>query len=199
MNLQDLFSFVMPSLAGMEPTCSLVKAVNLTHNAIISRLTQIRSDVLVEEALIDIAAGDGYGYLPDEFISLSRRPQIVGGGFMTVLPTSDTSNMEIPATPRYYLISGRLLQVYPPPDVDITLKMLARMRPAEPVMMTDDFPFSGLFDQVYIDGVISVLSGGVDAMNAKKYLPGIQMQIDQILSGAAGDNEQVMADSINGL
>ena len=199
MKLEELLDIIEPSMPGMEPTCSLVEAVRLAHTAIVNRLMQVRSEALVEEVLVDIPADDDIGYLPDEFHSLYRRPQIVGGSFLAALTSSDTSGMETAATPRYYQVVGKLLQVYPPTDTALTLKLLARMRPAAPVEMNDEFPFTGDFDQVYIDGVVAILSGGLAAMNAKQYLAGIQMQVDQIISGASGDDEQMMADSINGL
>lgn len=199
MKLSELFDIIEPSMPGMEPTCSLVEAVRLTHMAVINRLIQARSDALVEELLVDVPANDDIGYLPDEFMSLARRPQIVGGAFLNELQSNDTSALETAATPSYYKIVGKLVQVYPPTDTALVLKMFARLRAAPPVEMTETIPFNGDFDQVYIDGVMAILSGGVAAMNAKSYLPGIQLQVDQLLSGAAGDDEQMMADSINGL
>jgi hypothetical protein len=194
MTLDDLLEIIEPSMPGMEPTCSLVEAVRLAHTAIVNRLVQIRSDALVEELLIDIPAGDDIGYLPDDFISLYRRPQIVGGSFLKFF---DTEPATTAGTPTGYNIIGKLIQVDPPTAEAITLKLLARIRPVAPVNMTDVFPFNGDFDQVYVDGVMAILSGGVAAMNAKQYLPGIQMQVDQLLSGANGDKEQNLADSIN--
>lgn len=199
MKLEDLLDIVEPSMPGMEPTCSLVEAVRLTHTAIINRLLQVQSDVLVEELSIAVPVNDDIGLLPDGYQSLARRPQIVGGGFLNALTSSDTSALETAGTPKYYQIIGKLLQVFPPTDTAINIKLLARLRPAAPALMDDDLPFTGAFDQVYIDGVVAILSGGIKAMNAKTYLPGVQMQVDQIISGAAGDDEQLMADSINGL
>lgn len=199
MKLEELLDIIEPSMPGMEPTCSLVEATRLTHTAIINRLLQVKSDVLVEELLIAVPANDDIGHLPDDYQSLARRPQIVGGDFLTVLTSSDTSALETAGTPKYYQIIGKLLQVFPPTDTAINIKLLARLRPAAPALMDDDLPFNGAFDQVYIDGVVAILSGGIKAMNAKTYLQGIQLQVDQIISGAAGDDEQLMADSINGL
>ena len=159
----------------------------------------MRSDALVEIITVDIPADDDIGYLPDEYMSLSHRPQIAGGAFLTLLTSNDTTGLETPGAPRYYQIVGKLLQVYPPTDTSITIKMFARIRPAAPAVMSDILPFNGDFDQVYVDGVVAILSGGIKAMNAKAYLPGIQMQVDQLISGSAGDDEQLMADSINKL
>ncbi|MFZ4856140.1 MAG: hypothetical protein ACOYL3_07060 [Desulfuromonadaceae bacterium] len=199
MTLQELLEIIEPSMPGIEATCSFTEAVRLTHTAIINRLVQLRSDALVEELTTDIVSGDDLGYLPDEFMSLSRRPQIVGGAFLNMLTSNDTSALETAAVPRFYRIVGKLIQVFPPTDANITIKMLARMRPDAPVAMDDDIPFSGDFDQIYIDGVLAVLSGGIAAMNAKAYVPGVQIQVDQLLSGNSGDDEQVLADSINGI
>lgn len=199
MTLQELLDIIEPSMPGTEATCSFVEAVRLTHTAIINRLVQLRSDALVQEITADIVTGDDIAYLPDEFISLSRRPQIVGGSFLNALTSNDTSGLEVAAIPRYFRAIGKLLQVFPPSNADITLKLLARIRPDAPAAMNDVVPFNGDFDQIYVDGVIAILSGGLVAMNAKTYIAALQMQVDQLLSGDVGDNEQVLADSINGL
>jgi hypothetical protein len=199
MTLQELLDIVEPSMPGMNPACSFVEAVRLTHTTIINRLVQVRSDALVQEITVDIATGEDIGYLPDEFMSLSRRPQIVGGAFLNMLTSNDTSALETAAVPSFYRIVGKLIQVFPPTNAAITIKMLARLRLDVPAAMYDDLPFNGDFDQVYIDGVVAVLSGGLAAMNAKTYVPVIQLQVDQMLSGSDGDDEQVLADSINGL
>ncbi|CAB4211896.1 hypothetical protein UFOVP1419_46 [uncultured Caudovirales phage] len=199
MTLQELLDIIEPSMPGTEATCSFVEAVRLAHTAIINRLVQVRSDALVQEITVDVAAGEDIGYLPDEFLSLSRRPQIVGGAFLNMLTSNDTSGLETAAVPAFYRVVGKLIQLFPPTAADVTIKMLARMRPDAPAAMYDDLPFTGDFDQIYIDGVIAILSGGLAAMNAKTYVAGIQMQVDQLLSGADGDDEQVLADSINGI
>ena len=199
MKLIDLLSVAGSVMAGSEPPCSLVEAVKLVHTAIVNRLVQVRSDALVEELLVDVPANDNAGYLPDEFLSLASRPQIVGGAFISQLPSSDTSTLEIAGTPKYYQVIGKALLLYPPTDKALTLKLLARLRPASPSAMQDVFPFNGEFDQIYTDGVVAILTGGLPGMIAKQYLPVVQSQVDQLLSGAAGDSEQAMADSINGL
>lgn len=199
MTLAELLDIIEPSMPGTEATCSLVEAVRLTHTAIVNRLVQLRSDALVQEITADISSGDDLGYLPDEFMSLSRRPQIVGGSFLNMLTSNDTSTLETAAVPRFYQVVGKLIQVFPPTNANISIKMLARIRPDAPVEFTDDIPFNGDFDQIYIDGVLAVLSGGIAAMNAKAYVPGVQIQVDQLLSGNTGDDEQVLADSINGI
>ncbi len=199
MTLQELLDIIEPSMPGTEATCSFVEAVRLTHIAIINRLLQLRSDALVQEVDVDIAAGDDTADLPDEFMSLSRRPRIIGGAFLNMLTSNDTSALETAATPAFYRIIGKVIQVFPPTDADISIRMLARLRLDAPAAMSDVIPFNGDFDQIYVDGVVAVLAGGIKAMNAKTYIAGIQMQVDQILSGEAADNEQMLADSINGL
>lgn len=199
MTFEELVEIIEPSMPGFEATCSLVEAVRLTHTAIVNRLLQVRGDALVEELSLPVLAGDDLCHLPDGFQSLVRRPQIVGGNFLSALTSSDTSALETPGDPLYYVVIGKLMQVYPPSLTAISIKIFARLRPAAPALMTDILPFNGDFDQAYIDGVVAILSGGLAAMVAKKYLPGIQLHVDQIVSGGAGDAEQMMADSINGL
>jgi len=199
MILSDLFNIAAPYLTGATPPCSLIEAVRLVHTGIVNHLLQVKGDALVEEVQVSVGAGDDTGYLPDEFLSLCRRPQIVGGSFLSVITSSDTSAMETAGTPTKYEIIGKLIVVYPPTDTDITLKMLARLSPVLPVALSDELPFGGAFDQIYVDGVVAILGGDPAFISGKQYLAAVQLQLDQILSGTSADDEQLLADSINGL
>lgn len=199
MTLADLLGIIEPSLAGMEPTCSLNEAVRLVHAAIVDRLILARSESLVEEISVDLAAGDVSAALPVEFISMAQRPSIVGGGYLNMLTSNDTSMLVEAATPRYYKVLGKTLLVYPPCIAEITIKMLASVRPAVPMDFDDVFPFNGEMDQVYVDGVLAVLTGGVKNLVTRWYVPNINAQVDQIVTGKRLADEQVMADTINGL
>jgi hypothetical protein len=198
MKVSDLFNTVLQNLRGVKPTCSIADAVRLTHVAIVDRLVKLRSDILLEEVQIDIYANDDIITLPTGFITLFQRPQIVGRGEkLAVVGDIDTSQLQDPGTPRYYRIVGNNLIVYPPADADISIKLLVALRPETPVAMTDDLPFGGNIDQIYIDGVMAVLSGGYINLTAKSYVPLINTLLDQLLSGIALINEQTLAETIN--
>ena len=110
MKVSELLDIVTPRLVGSSGiACSFIEALRLAHLAIVNRLAQTRSDVLVEEIVVSISAGKDTGYLPDEFQSLSRRPQIVGGEFLSAPLSSDTSSLETPGTPRFFRIVGKLI------------------------------------------------------------------------------------------
>jgi hypothetical protein len=198
MTVQEVFDIVILRLPG-PALCSIMEAIREVQGIITGRLLLQRSDLLQEDQERDFAAGEKFTYLDDEFISFYSRPFVTGSRPLTPLGNIDTAGLQTPGVPRYYNLIGKRLSVLPVPDTAVVIQLPTFMRPAVLTRMTEELPFYGEFDAVFIDGAIGVLSRGLSVVSDRNFVTLIQGQVDQQLSAKGLTAEQLEADAINRL
>lgn len=181
------------------PTCTIFEAVAGVLNIVVNRLLLKRSDLVQDDLLLYFSTGDSSVPLPREFFSVSDLPRLSGGGsLLPVDPASKTlTSLQTPGTPKYYEQKNKTLYLYPPTNSDGSVIVPAYARPHAPDDLADDLPFYGAFDNVFTEGVVAVLSGGIGTIGDRSFAVVIESQVDLVLAAKSMSDEQALADSIN--
>lgn len=199
MTVFEVLSRVMPKGSG-PASCTIFEAVATVQDIIVTHLFLRRSDLLLSErdAMLTFKPGAGRKPLPEEFLGLADRPYLASGKKLapldgTGLPGVDTG------PPRRYRLMGTVLLVYPAPVDETVVGVPYYARPESPESLDDELPFWGMFDSVFVDSCVSVLKSGVMAAGERSFVAAIQSQVDMLISAQELNNEQLMANSINGI
>lgn len=205
MTVQDLFNIVIGRLSG-QPTCAIYEAVREVTGIITSRILLKKPQMLQTDVTVPLLENASSVTMDDEFITLAARPYIVGSAPLSVLYTSDISGLTTPATPRYYQLIHKTLHVYPPAQSTVTIVAPSYMRPAILAYLypglpwqDEELPWQGEFDSVFIDGCVAIMTSGLSVVGNAAFAAMIQSQVDAVLATKDMLDEQLMADSINGL
>jgi hypothetical protein len=196
MTVLELMEKVVPRLTG-PPACDLFEAVREVQAIISGRLLMARSDMLREMLTVTFQAGTSSKRLDDDFQAVSERPYPVGLKPLNPLGSMEKSSLQTLGDPRYYEVIGKTFWIYPPSASEITIKIPSFMRPATLTTMTDELPFYGDFDSVFIEGCVAVLSAGLKVVGDAGFAAVIGSQVDQQLAARIRINEQAEADAIN--
>ena len=198
MTLFEVFTQAIPKVKG-GAVCTIYEAVGAVQDVIVSHLLMQRSDLLVSDGDVPLkfAAGKSRMMLPAEFLDLADRPFLADA--TRLVPFKGQGSMGISTgTPYCYRIRGQMLAVYPIPTEETVVTVPFYARPDKPTDMSNDLPFWGMFDSVFVDACVSVLELGIKAVAEAGFVAAIQSQVDLVLAGRAMNSEQLLADSING-
>ena len=198
MKISELFPIVMTRLSG-PALCSLFEAVREVQGIIVNRLLAKQSPLLVKgvDYELEFLAGDTGQALPRDFLAFSGRPYVAGETPLAPLGSASSSRMNVAGTPTAYDLAGRTLRVYPPPAATTTVLVPYFYRPPILALMSDELPFWGEFDAVFIEGCAGVLSRGLAVVADRSFVALIQSQIDTVLQDKELTAEQNLADALN--
>lgn len=201
MTVFEVFNQVVPKVKG-APLCTIFEAIHAVQNVIVSHLHIKRSTLLASDYDDKrvFSTGKKLSYLPDEFLGLSDRPYLDDDNKTRLIPLKGTAN---PGTetgaPRNFRIRGKLLEIYPVPTETTAVFVPFYARPPVPEEMDDVLPFWSMFDAVFVDSVVPVLSLGIAASGEMTFRTAIETQVDALLLAQELSDEQQLADSINGI
>jgi hypothetical protein len=198
MLLSELLQQVLPRVQG-PVLCDLFAAVREVHAVIANRLLLRASDLLQQatEAELTYAVDAQTASLPDDFRALAERPYIAGEKPLAPLDRRSTENLQDAGTPVYYKVLGRTLWIYPPTAAEVTVQVPYFAQVTAPAALTDELPFLGEFDRVYVEGATIVMRSGLAAVAEKTFVAMIQSQVDAVLDARDRLAEQQLADAIN--
>jgi hypothetical protein len=200
MTVQQILDLALGRLKG-PATCGIFDAVREVQGIIVNRLFLRRSDWLraEEDVVLTFAAGDNVQRLAFDFIALAGRPYVAGVRALLPLGGMDPSRFTAPGAPLFFEQWGKTLKVYPTPDVTTAVAVPCYYRPPILTDLSDVLPFGGVFDGVFIEGVMGLLAQGLSVVADAAFVAMIQSQVDAVLDAKAISDEQLMADGINGL
>lgn len=134
----------------------LLAFLNRSAEIVHGLLTDMESDLVLEEVDIDLDAGGAVVDLAEEGIPLAVpwRMSLVGKP-VTLATNEDTKGFAIGAVgdPRYYWITKTRLKFWPAPSRMMTLRLEYFPRFA-PLAAEDEMPFNGLFDTMITQSTI---------------------------------------------
>lgn len=197
LTLQELVHQVLPRLSG-PAVCSIFEAVREVHAVICARMLSRRADLLKspDPAVLLLPANLGWADLPEDCLALDGRPYFAG---KALEPIIQKRAIQASGAPRFYSARGKRLFVEPVPSEDVEVVAPYFSRPMVPEQMSDELPFFGDFDEVYVNGCIGILSRGLSAVADRDFVAMIHAQVDVVLDAQDSLAEQAWADSINGL
>ena len=199
MTVFEVMTRVMPKLSG-QAVCTIFEAIGAVQDVIVNHLLMRRSELLLSEvdATVTFKAGVKRKYLPDEFLGLAGRPTLPDGTKLTPLDGVGVPGTET-GQPLKYRVLGKILMVYPVPEEEVVISLPFYARPEAPTETDDELPFWGLFDSAFVDACVPVMSLGMAAVAEPGFAVTIQAQVDTLLKAQAMQDEQLLADSINGI
>lgn len=198
MTIQQLFESLLPRLPG-PALCSIFEAVREVQGIIVNRLLLRRSEMLQKDpdAALDYAIDAKSASLPADFYSLMHRPFILGETPLSPLGGGNTASLQTAGTPRFFAVIGRTLKIYPPTAEAVTVQVPYFYKPPILTLLSDELPFWGEFDSVFVEGCAGVLVRGMTVVADRGFVGVIQSQVDAVLEAKDLLAEQQMADAIN--
>lgn len=188
MTVLDLLYTVLPRLAGEKPQAApFLEAVKMVQDIVTRRLWLLRSDLLEEDFSASVRAGSSRGWMGDDVLGLKTgaHPWVIYDGQrydLVPLPDGmkDRTTLAAPGRPSFYRLRGLSISVYPTPDLDIHVKGEAYVKPLEVAEMTDEIPWFGLFDPVFVETVARFGVNGLGSSVAPEVALFIHQWVDQI-------------------
>lgn len=199
LTVADVFHRTVSRLQG-PALCTIIEAVQAVQEMIVGRLLLRRSEILIAERDVKISmeAGLPRRVLPAGFLALSARPYLADGYRLAPLAGREQVR-QAEGHPRCYRVVGRQLEVWPIPVEAIDIYVPHYARPQTIESMDDELPFHGLFDSVFIDGCVAVMSMGLVPQGNNQVAAMVQQGVDALLVSKELSAEQLLADSINDL
>lgn len=179
----QLINQILPRVAGKPSSgLSAINGINAITNMIFKRLWQRKSDIVTAEIAMVYAAGVPAMSVPSSFFGLKDHPQIPGKGELDkLLPAEKSGYYGITGTPESYELRQGTLYVYPTPDILTTIKMEYFRNPGT-VDSTDDIvPFTGMFNQVYVEGLVNFATLGMNYIQDQAFAAFLDSEIEQTL------------------
>lgn len=163
MTILELFVSDISSI--QTPVMDLPSAVQAVTDFVIPIILPTNGSVLQESGAYEYISGASSADLNDKFISFAEAPYCVTTASELKPMTKELRHFfTTTGNPERYEIRGNRLFLYPTPSADVTIATEEYRRPSVVTNMTDDVPFSGLFDHVYRAVVPAVANGGVIVM-----------------------------------
>jgi hypothetical protein len=190
MTAQELLNIVLPRLAGgggQEQYLNFLEAVRATADIITKRLWFLRSDLLETDFEALLAAGEAHVTLGADFLGLVENSQpwldYADGTrrVLTPLPNGIKHTFTESGPPRYYELRGRVLTVFPTTSAATTVKGEQFSAPAAVTALTDNLPFSGIFDPLFVDAVTRIGKDGLALTVNPAFAALMYGQVDQLV------------------
>ena len=194
MKVSAMLSSVLGRLGGGEKIrLPFLDALQAVSDIIATRLYELKSDLVKADLDKDVAKDEGVAgsfTLDAGFVTFVDDPWIEGY-LTTLLPVTDeliriheaeTSSGSAEVIPQYYRLRGLAVTLYPTNTVDITVRGSYYHKPILDGL-TDDIPFSGLFDQLVADAVVKIAQAGLGLAVDPGFRAYIREHVDSIVGG----------------
>lgn len=184
----DILDNVLGRLAKLEESSgvSFLDALNSAVEVVFLRLWSKRSDIVKKD--LDVITDPEPFRLPKYFRGFAEDPYIVStaGSIYKLSPLPSDSAADLIGNtnkPRYYRLTGVLMQLYPEPTEDYELKGQYFACPSD-LTLTSNIPWYGLFDRLIMDAVVEVTKfGGLTALMANQaFMATLNQAVDDILA-----------------
>lgn len=187
MTVGDLLQSVMPRIEAMPPGMTLVDCVNVITGIITKRLVENDSDLVKAHHQFTYAASDQTEALPERFLGISERPYVTTTkARLDPLPKDMRADLATAGTPMYFEVRGANMLVHPPPAASTTVELEFYQKPAAATDITSTIPFSGTFDDLYMEAVLRIGSAGSMITEDPTFIKFVKRQIDNVLSIRTG-------------
>lgn len=170
----------LPRLIGTKPTgTTIYQAINYISSMLARRLIHKRSELAITPHQWDVSDGGQMFDLPSGFVSLAEQPFHTANGQTRGIAPLDVARSSyagiIAQAPVKYELVGQEIAFYPEMEAVAGAVVNARCRTlpspvsapmaGNPLAAVTD-PFSGMFDQVYFQGVPRVVAKGLEVVQA---------------------------------
>ena len=182
--VEELFDLVLPRLISPEQAkgISFVAAINAITNLIFKRLWKRKSDLVTSEIAILFATGNQGMGVPPTFMGLKEKPYIPSGDYLEPIETDRKAVLSgKTGVPNRYELRQGMLYVWPTPIVNTIVKCEFFRNPGKVVNFSDIVPFTGVFDQVFIEGAVKFISQGGAIVGDVAFEQFIINEVDDIL------------------
>ena len=187
MTIADLLQAVMPRVETFPPGMTLVDCVNYITGIITKRLVDCDSDLIKAHHQFTYAASDQTEALPERYLGMSERPYITSTkARLEPLPKDVRSILSTAGTPMFFEVRGANMVVHPAPSASTQVELEFYQKPAAAVDLTSTVPFSGAFDDLYIEAVLRIGSAGTMLTEDPSFIRFIRRNVDDILSIRTG-------------
>lgn len=194
MTAATMLSSVLGRLSGGEKIkLPFLDALQSVSDIIATRLYELKSDLVKADLDEDVShegASVGKFTLDSGFLTFVGDPW-VEGYTTTLTPVTDeliriyeaeTSSGTAEVIPQYYRLRGLTVTLYPTNTVDITVRGSYYFKPILDAL-TDDIPFSGMFDQLIVDAIVKIAQAGLGLSVDPGFRAYIREHVDSIVSG----------------
>lgn len=179
----EIVNQILPRLAGTKPAgFSALDGINAITNEIFKRLWKRKSDIVAAEIAILYAAGNPAMSVPPSFFGIRTRPYIPGAGELDKLDPADRqAYYGMTGPPQVYDLRGNTLYVYPTPQENTVIKLGYFRNPGKVDSLDDVVPFTGMFNQVYIEALINYSAKGTAYLTDQPFAAFVDGEIEAIL------------------
>lgn len=179
--VQQIVDQVLPRIATVKTAgMTAIDSINAITNMIFKRLLARKSDLVTAEIAIMYATGVMAMAVPTTFFGLKTQPYIPGS--VALDNVRDKSQWYgNPGEPREYELRQGTMYVYPTPTETTTIKMEYFRNPGVVDSFDDVVPFTGMFNQVYIEGIINFATKGPAYQTDQAFAAFVQSEIETIL------------------
>lgn len=187
MTVGDLLQKIMPRIETMPPGMTLVDCVNVVTGIVTKRLVDNDSDLLKSHHQFTYAASEQSAALPDRYLGMSENPYFtVSKARLDPLPKGIRADLATDGTPLFFEVRGANMVIHPPPAAATTVEMEFYQKPAAATDITSTVPFSGVFDDLYMEAVLRIGSAGMTIADDPGFMRFLQRQVDDILAIRTG-------------
>lgn len=181
----EIFEIVSRRLAALPESSGVtfLDALNSAVEVIFLRLWSHRSEIV--KADFDVDTDSEPFRLPKYFRGFAEDPYLLSstGSVYKLFPLpTGTDQTQTGPVPKYYRLTGVMMQLFPAPQEDYQLKGQYFACPTN-LVMTSTVPWYNLFDRLIADAVVEVTKfGGLTALMANQaFMSTMNQSVDDIL------------------